>query len=160
MPKTICARGRCYFPEDELREAGLSAAQVADAPADFLPIYQRWIAEARAGLDAGLEYSIAINPPRVRIATVLPALIGVRTLELLERKPVSLLCAKARQSSAGRSAQDDGIGRDHAGKSQPLALKAGATISRHPERQSRDTVRNLSGTITYSSTSLGMTEER
>jgi farnesyl-diphosphate farnesyltransferase len=83
--------GRCYFPEDELREAGLSAAQVADAPADFLPIYQRWIAEARAGLDAGLEYSIAIEPPRVRIATVLPALIGVRTLELLEEKGLAAL---------------------------------------------------------------------
>jgi farnesyl-diphosphate farnesyltransferase len=84
-------RGRCYFPQDELTEAGLSVAQIAETPAEFLPIYQRWIAEARAGLDAGLEYSIAINPPRVRIATVLPALIGVRTLELLEASGLTAL---------------------------------------------------------------------
>ena len=76
--------GRCYFPEEELRAANLSASDLLNAPADFLPIYLRWIAEARAGLDAGLEYSIAINPPRVRIATVLPAMIGVRTLSLIE----------------------------------------------------------------------------
>jgi len=89
--------GRCYFPEDELRDAGLVPADLLKAPAAFLPVYQRWIAEARAGLDAGLEYSIAINPPRVRVATVLPAMIGVRTLELIEqsglealRKPVKV----------------------------------------------------------------------
>jgi farnesyl-diphosphate farnesyltransferase len=76
--------GRCYFPEDELRAAKLSASDLLNAPADFLPIYLRWIAEARAGLDAGLEYSIAINAPRVRVATVLPAMIGVRTLSLIE----------------------------------------------------------------------------
>jgi farnesyl-diphosphate farnesyltransferase len=76
--------GRCYFPEDELRAANLSPADLVNAPAAFLPIYQRWIEEARAGLDAGLEYSIAINPPRVRVATVLPAMIGVRTLSLIE----------------------------------------------------------------------------
>src|SRR5438309_3216721 len=76
--------GRCYFPEDELRAANLSASDLLKAPADFLPIYSRWIAEARAGLDAGLEYSIAINPPRVRVATVLPAMIGLRTISLME----------------------------------------------------------------------------
>jgi len=76
--------GRCYFPEDELRAANLSASDLLNAPADFLSIYLRWVAEARAGLDAGLEYSIAINPPRVRVATVLPAMIGVRTLSLIE----------------------------------------------------------------------------
>jgi len=76
--------GRCYFPEDELRAADLSASDLLNAPPDFLPIYLRWIAEARAGLDAGLEYSIAINPPRVRVATVLPAMIGLRTISLME----------------------------------------------------------------------------
>lgn len=83
--------GRCYFPEDELRAANLSASDLLNAPADFLPIYLRWIAEARAGLDAGLEYSIAINPPRVRVATVLPALIGVRTLSLIEESGLEAL---------------------------------------------------------------------
>ncbi len=83
--------GRCYFPEDELRAAKLTASDLLNAPAEFLPIYQRWIAEARAGLDAGLEYSIAINPPRVRVATVLPAMIGLRTLELIEQRGLEAL---------------------------------------------------------------------
>ena len=83
--------GRCYFPEDELRAANLSVSDLLNGPADFLPIYLRWVAEARAGLDAGLEYSIAINPPRVRVATVLPAMIGVRTLSLLEESGLEAL---------------------------------------------------------------------
>jgi farnesyl-diphosphate farnesyltransferase len=83
--------GRCYFPEEELREAGVDRTELSNAPAAFLPIYQCWIAEARSGLDAGLEYSIAVNPPRVRIATVLPALIGVRTLSLLEQRGLEAL---------------------------------------------------------------------
>ena len=83
--------GRCYFPEDELRNAGLAPADLLNVPATFLPIYSRWIAEARSGLDAGLEYSIAINPARVRVATVLPAMIGVRTLELIEESGLEAL---------------------------------------------------------------------
>lgn len=83
--------GRCYFPENELRDVDLTPADLLKAPAAFLPIYQRWIAEARAGLDAGLEYSIAINPPRVRVATALPAMIGVRTLALIEESGLEAL---------------------------------------------------------------------
>ena len=83
--------GRCYFPADELRDANLSPDDLLNAPGEFLPIYQRWIAEARAGLDAGLEYSIAINPPRVRVATVLPSMIGVRTLSLIEESGLEAL---------------------------------------------------------------------
>ena len=88
--------GRCYFPEDELRDAGLAPADLLNAPAAFLPIYQHWIAEARAGLDAGLEYSIAINPPRVRVATVLPAMIGVRTLALIEESGLEALSTRVK----------------------------------------------------------------
>jgi len=88
--------GRCYFPEGELRDVGLAPADLLNAPADFLPIYQRWIAEARAGLDAGLEYSIAINPPRVRVATVLPAMIGVRTLSLIEESGLEALSTRVK----------------------------------------------------------------
>jgi len=88
--------GRCYFPEGELRDVGLAPADLLNAPADFLPIYQRWIAEARAGIDAALEYSIAINPPRVRVATVLPAMIGVRTLSLIEESGLEALSTRVK----------------------------------------------------------------
>ena len=92
--------GRCYFPEEELQKSGISAAKLMDAPEEFLPVYRHWIEEARAGLDAGLEYCIAINPPRVRIATVLPALIGVRTLELLEESGLAALRERVKVSRA------------------------------------------------------------
>ena len=76
--------GRCYFPEDQLRAAGLTVEDLQHEPAAFHPIYQSWINEAGAGLNAGIDYSVAIRPARVRIATSLPALIGARTLALLQ----------------------------------------------------------------------------
>ncbi len=83
--------GRCYFPEEELRAEKITAAQLLDAPEKFLPIHRRWMDEARGGLDAGLEYCIAINAPRIRIASVLPALIGARTLDLLQENGLRAL---------------------------------------------------------------------
>lgn len=75
--------GRCYFPEHELTAAHLTPSQILVEPAKFQPVYRRWLEKAGAGLECGMEYSRAINNRRVRVATVLPALIGARTLSLL-----------------------------------------------------------------------------
>ena len=75
--------GRCYFPEDEIRAIGLSASQILREPDLFQSIYQRWMEKAQDGLACGMKYSLAIRNRRVRAATVLPALIGARTLVLL-----------------------------------------------------------------------------
>jgi farnesyl-diphosphate farnesyltransferase len=75
--------GRCYFPEYELGAAHLSAAQILPEPERFQPIYRSWIAKAKDELECGMQYSHAIRNRRVRAATVLPALIGARTLALL-----------------------------------------------------------------------------
>jgi farnesyl-diphosphate farnesyltransferase len=83
--------GRCYFPENELRGVGLSAAQILSQPDRFQPIYQRWMEKAQDGLECGMQYSRAIRTRRVRAATVLPALIGARTLALLRQAGVSAL---------------------------------------------------------------------
>ncbi|OLE12827.1 MAG: hypothetical protein AUG52_02595, partial [Verrucomicrobia bacterium 13_1_20CM_3_54_17] len=83
--------GRCYFPEDELREVGLSAAQILFRSDRFQPIYQRWMEKAQDGLQCGMQYSRAIRNRRVRAATVLPALIGARTLVLLHKADASAL---------------------------------------------------------------------
>ena len=83
--------GRCYFPEEELISAGLSPAQVLSAPEPFQPIYQSWITKAEGGLESGMQYSCAIGNTRVRAATVLPALIGTRTLALLREAGASAL---------------------------------------------------------------------
>jgi farnesyl-diphosphate farnesyltransferase len=75
--------GRCYFPEHELNAAHLAPSQILADSKRFQPIYRRWLDKAKAGLGSGMEYSRAIENRRVRAATVLPALIGARTLTLL-----------------------------------------------------------------------------
>lgn len=45
---------------------------------------QRWIEEARAGLDQADRYAEALNGKRMRFGTVLPAMIGRETLVRLE----------------------------------------------------------------------------
>ena len=83
--------GRCYFPNDELRAIGLSAAQILSGSDRLQPIYQRWMDKAQDGLACGMQYSRAIRNRRVRAATVLPALIGARTLALLRQAGASAL---------------------------------------------------------------------
>ena len=83
--------GRCYFPEDELNTAHLTPSQIVSEPERFQPIYRMWLEKAKAGLVSGMEHSRAINNRRVRAATVLPALIGSRTLALLDAAGPSAL---------------------------------------------------------------------
>jgi farnesyl-diphosphate farnesyltransferase len=83
--------GRCYFPESELNSVHLTASQILSEPARFEPIYRRWLDNAKTGLISGMEYSRAIDNRRVRAATVLPALIGARTLAVVrETGPAAL----------------------------------------------------------------------
>src|SRR5438874_4102265 len=83
--------GRCYFPEAELGAVDLNAAQILSEPDRFQSIYQRWMEKAWEGLDCGIRYAHAIRNRRVRAATVLPALIGARTLTLLHGAGLSPL---------------------------------------------------------------------
>jgi farnesyl-diphosphate farnesyltransferase len=76
--------GRCYFPEYELNAAHLTASQILSDAKRFQPIYRTWLEKAKAGLECGVQYSHAIQNRRVRAATVLPALIGARTIYLLD----------------------------------------------------------------------------
>ena len=88
--------GRCYFPEDELGALGLTAAQILSESDRFQPIYERWMEKAQDGLECGMQYSCAIRNRRVRAATVLPALIGARTLALLRKAGASALHQKTK----------------------------------------------------------------
>jgi farnesyl-diphosphate farnesyltransferase len=83
--------GRCYFPEHELRAMHLTPSQILSEPERFQPIYRIWLEKAKAGLTSGMEYSRAIQNRRVRAATVLPALIGARTLALLNASGLAAL---------------------------------------------------------------------
>ena len=75
--------GRCYFPEHELTAIHLTPSQILSEPERFRPIYRAWLEKAKGGLECGMQYSRGIENRRVRAATVLPALIGARTLRLL-----------------------------------------------------------------------------
>jgi farnesyl-diphosphate farnesyltransferase len=81
------AAGRCYFPADELADAGITAQDVANEPASFAPVRDRWLAKAGHGLEAGMRYADAIDSRRVRAASALPALLGARTLAILHADP-------------------------------------------------------------------------
>jgi farnesyl-diphosphate farnesyltransferase len=83
--------GRCYFPEFELSPAHLTASQILSEPERFQPIYRAWVEKAKAELECGMQYSRAIENRRVRAATILPALIGARTLSLLEDAGATVL---------------------------------------------------------------------
>lgn len=63
--------GRCYLPGAETRE-------------QLLRERQRWIKEAHKGLDQAERYARSLNGRRMRFGTVLPAMIGRKTLSRLE----------------------------------------------------------------------------
>jgi farnesyl-diphosphate farnesyltransferase len=77
--------GRCYFQEAELSAVGLTAPQILSESDRFQPVYQKWMEKAQDGLECGIRYAHAIRNRRVRAATVLPALIGARTLLFLRQ---------------------------------------------------------------------------
>ena len=80
---TDLRNGRCYLPAEELHAVGISPEEILAKPERVEPVMQQWREKAAAGLKGGLEYSCAIRSRRIRFATVLPALIGARTLALL-----------------------------------------------------------------------------
>ncbi len=63
--------GRCYLPG-------------AGSQEDLMRERQRWIDEAREGLDKADLYAESLNGKRMRFGTVLPAMIGRETLNRLE----------------------------------------------------------------------------
>ena len=75
--------GRCYLPNEELVSAGLTPDQILAEPGKFMPVFEKWLTQAERGLEAGMKYTLSVQPRRVRAATALPALIGARTIALL-----------------------------------------------------------------------------
>jgi len=68
--------GRCYLPGVNPRE---------NSREGLLRERQRWIEEARVGLDKAEHYAEALNGKRMRFGTLLPAMIGRETLARLEK---------------------------------------------------------------------------
>jgi farnesyl-diphosphate farnesyltransferase len=76
----------------------MDASQILREPERFQPIYRKWREKAEHEVEAGMQYSQAIQNRRVRAATVLPALIGARTLALLRDAGATALHRKIKAS--------------------------------------------------------------
>jgi len=83
--------GRCYFPNEDLAANAMEPAQILREPDRFQPIYRKWREKAEQGIRTGIEYAFEVRNRRVRIATVLPALIGARTLAFLRNAGATAL---------------------------------------------------------------------
>ncbi|MEQ1854321.1 MAG: phytoene/squalene synthase family protein [Chthoniobacteraceae bacterium] len=86
MPADLRA-GRCYLPGDELQAAGIDSGRLAEEPAAAQPVFERWLARARAYVEKGREYISVVRPWRLRIACYLPWRLAVRTLDMIEKNP-------------------------------------------------------------------------
>jgi len=83
--------GRCYFPNEELASIAMDPSQVVREPQRFMPVFRKWREKSEMGIEAGIKYADAVRNRRVRIATVLPAIIGARTLALLREAGATAL---------------------------------------------------------------------
>ena len=91
--------GRCYFPTQSLVPLGLDARSLCAAAKSedlatlsrLAPLLRAWQEQTESLLHDGLRYSLALRGPRLRLASALPGLIGVRTLALLRQAGVQAL---------------------------------------------------------------------
>lgn len=85
--------GRCYFPAEELAPLGLDRDSLCAAVRSgdratlqrLAPLLEAWQRSTEAQLHDGLRYSLALRGRRLRLASALPCLIGIRTLTLLRQ---------------------------------------------------------------------------
>jgi farnesyl-diphosphate farnesyltransferase len=87
------AGGRCYWPVETLAQAGLTPELLAETARSgskegmqaLAPLYTRWLDQTQDQLADGMRYALALKPLRLRLASALPALIGMRTVALLRQ---------------------------------------------------------------------------
>ena len=78
------ALDRCYFPAEELAAHGIEIGAVRRDPALLRPLLPKWHTLCREHLACGVDYVEAVQHKRLRYATSLPLLLGIRTLNLIE----------------------------------------------------------------------------
>lgn len=98
--------GRCYFPAESLALCGLDreslchAVRARDRKAlqALAPLIEDWQRTTQAQLHDGLRYAQALRGKRLRLASALPCLIGLRTLALLHQAGTASLLGHAKVS--------------------------------------------------------------
>jgi len=96
--------GRCYWPNPDLQAAGLDAQRLCRAAQSqdrttlqsLLPLLQNKYPAIEKQLHQGLQYSQALHSRRLRLASALPCLIGIRTLRRLQHSGVQVLLENVR----------------------------------------------------------------
>jgi farnesyl-diphosphate farnesyltransferase len=94
LPEDLDA-GRCYLPQEELQREGWHNNLPWRSQMGILrSVSAPWETRAEEGLRDGLVYANSLPQPRSRIATALPALLGLQTLQLLRREPQQRFAGK------------------------------------------------------------------
>jgi farnesyl-diphosphate farnesyltransferase len=86
LPEDLRA-GRCYLPEDELRAAGVAPRSLPANASAARVVVERWLEEAAKRLEDGRRYIRALRPARIRAGCFVPWYLGIKTLQLLRKKP-------------------------------------------------------------------------
>jgi len=79
------AHGRCYLPVVDVHDRDL-----------LLDSHRRWLARACESVQSGFEYSETLVSRRLRAASMLPAMIAMKTLERMHSADWETLCARVK----------------------------------------------------------------
>lgn len=90
--------GRCYLPADEWSAHGLTIEQIQRDPTCLRPVWQTWFDLGAEHLRAGLRYLQLLQHGKLRYATALPLILGVRTLAHLRKATHAQLLAGVKVS--------------------------------------------------------------
>ncbi len=88
--------GRCYLPRQQLEYAGWGEGPWNTNQGALMNVALSWLDEAEDGLRAGLDYAQKLRNRRVKLATVLPAMLGAATIRSLRKSQSSFLTQKVK----------------------------------------------------------------
>ena len=72
--------GRCYFPLEDLASHGLDLASVQADPSLLRAVTPPWEKRCTEYLESAVDYVEALSHRRLKYATALPMMLGIRTL--------------------------------------------------------------------------------
>ncbi|MFT5465421.1 MAG: farnesyl-diphosphate farnesyltransferase [Verrucomicrobiales bacterium] len=83
--------GRCYLPHEQLLEGGWVEGTWMSNQASIMNVSKIWLDRAELEIRQGLAYAEQLNGKRLRVATILPALIAARTIRDIRKSQSSFL---------------------------------------------------------------------